>query len=185
MGSNLSTLSNDANGVIQGDSVSFTPVANTTYLIITEMLPLPAALQPWYKLRAWLVDPATNVMLTRPLEATVGNVNIIAAPFRPAIQSAPASTSEEWDNFYAIDYSDSVDFISRVHRIEPIDFDRGQRAALVCAGSGLMLAIMDACPDLRWCIDVDLLDSAAMQRMPGWVTCVGNVTGLVVIRHAD
>jgi hypothetical protein len=77
--------------------------------------------------------------------------------------------------------TDSVEFISRVHRIEPIDFERGQRAALICAGSGLMLSIMDACPDLRWCIDVDLLDSAAMQRMPGWVTCIGNVTEVVVI----
>jgi hypothetical protein len=77
--------------------------------------------------------------------------------------------------------SDSVEFISRVHRIEPIDFERGQRAALISAGSGLMLSIMDACPDLRWCIDVDLLDAEAMKRMPDWATCIGNVTDLVVI----
>jgi hypothetical protein len=77
--------------------------------------------------------------------------------------------------------SDSVDFISSVHRIRPIDFERGQRAALICAGSGLMLSLMDACPDLRWCIDVDLLDAAGLARMPAWATCVSNVTDLVVV----
>lgn len=77
--------------------------------------------------------------------------------------------------------SDSVDFISCVHRIEPFDYERGQRAMLVCAGTGLMLSLMDACPDLRWCIDVDLLDKEAIERMPAWVTCIGNVTKLMVI----
>jgi hypothetical protein len=76
---------------------------------------------------------------------------------------------------------DSVGFISRCYQIEPVDFDRGERAALICAGSGLMLAIMDQCPRLRWCIDVDALDRSALERMPAWVTCIGNVTELVVI----
>jgi hypothetical protein len=53
----------------------------------------------------------TNAMLTRPLKTTVGTVNIIASPFTPTINTAPASTSEEWDNFYAIDYSDAPEYI--------------------------------------------------------------------------
>jgi hypothetical protein len=44
-----------------------------------------------------------------------------------------------------------------------------------------MLSLMDVCPGIRWCIDVDLLDRAALERMPGWATCVGNVTELVVV----
>lgn len=76
---------------------------------------------------------------------------------------------------------DAVEFISRVHRIEPFSYDRGERAILICAGTGLMLSIMDQCPSLRWCLDVDLLDRAALERLPAWATCVGNVTDLVVI----
>jgi hypothetical protein len=77
---------------------------------------------------------------------------------------------------------DSVEFISRVHKMEPpIDFERGYRSVLLCAGSGLMLSIMDACPGIRWCMDVDLLDRAALARMPDWATCLGNVTEVMVI----
>lgn len=109
IGPNTFTLSNDANGANQGDSVSFTPVISTTYLIICEMFPLDPG--PGYELRGYLVDPATNAMLTRPLTANVATVNLMAAPFLPGINSIPASTSEEWDNFYAIDYSDSANYI--------------------------------------------------------------------------
>jgi hypothetical protein len=111
LGTNLFILANDANGVNQGDSVAFTPVINTTYLIICEFFPLNPLLGPGYELRGYLVDPVTNAMLTRPLKANVGTVNLIASPFQPGISTAPASTSEEWDNFYAIDYSDAAEYI--------------------------------------------------------------------------
>jgi hypothetical protein len=86
------------------------------------------------------------------------------------------------DRIARIARTESVEYISHVHRIEPpIDFERGERSVLLCAGSGMMLAIMDACPSLRWCMDVDLLDKSALERLPGWATCLGNVTELMVL----
>jgi hypothetical protein len=108
-GTNAFVLSNDANGVNQGDTVAFTPTINTTYLIIVEAFPLVG--QQGFDLRGYLIDPVNNVMLTRPLRANVGTVNVIATPMQPGINTSPASTSEEWDNFYAIDDTDSADFI--------------------------------------------------------------------------
>lgn len=99
-------IGNGVSGVVS-DSVAFTPVANTTYLIVCELLPLVSG----WDLRGYLIDPATNQMLTRPLRATVGTVNVLTPPFQPFIQAIPRDANEEWDAFYAIDYTDSADYI--------------------------------------------------------------------------
>ena len=78
---------------------------------------------------------------------------------------------------------DAVDYIGRVHGgIELIEFpDRAERSVLICAGTGLMLSLMDACPRLRWCIDVDLLSASQREGLSPWLTCLNNVTDLIVV----
>ena len=78
---------------------------------------------------------------------------------------------------------DAVDYIGRVHGgIELIEFpDRPLRTVLITAGTGLMLSLMDACPSLRWCIDVDGLSPFSREKLSPWLTCIGKVTDLVVI----
>lgn len=79
---------------------------------------------------------------------------------------------------------DAVDYIGRVHGgIELIEYPgrRSERSVLVCAGTGLMLALMDECPQLRWCIDVDGLTPAQLEGLPAWLRCIHNVTDLIVI----
>lgn len=76
----------------------------------------------------------------------------------------------------------SVAYIGRVYGIEAIEFDdRVTRNVLVCAGTGLMLSLMDQCPALRWCIDVDGLSSEQLERLPDWLACVHKVTDFVAI----
>lgn len=106
-GTNKFQLSNDPNGSPVLDSVSFTPLANTTYRIILELLPVNDGTGN-YAVRGYLVD-ANNVMLTRPLLYTAATQSGIAigGVFNPAITSIPASTSEKWDSFFCIDYTDS------------------------------------------------------------------------------
>lgn len=105
---NVFALSNDINGTYGLDSVAFTPLANTFYRIIMEVL--PTAIVGQYDVRAYLVD-ANNVMLTRPIRSTMGTLNALGPTFAPAITSAPAGTDEKWDSFYAIDYSDSAQYM--------------------------------------------------------------------------
>lgn len=77
---------------------------------------------------------------------------------------------------------DSVEYIGRVHGIDLIEYpDRPERSVLVCAGTGLMLSLMDACPRLRWCVDVDLLTTRQREGLSAWLACLNNVTNLIVV----
>lgn len=91
------------------DSVSFTPVASTTYRVILEVL--TTSTQGSYDVRAYLVNQAApNTLVTRPLRGTI--VMAGSGPVRSfGISSVPKDTAEAWDSFYAIDYSDSAAFI--------------------------------------------------------------------------
>jgi hypothetical protein len=67
-------------------------------------------------------------------------------------------------------------------RIAPIEFpDRAERSLLVCAGTGLMLSLMDACPRLRWCLDADGLTSAQQSRLAPWLVWRGYLADFVVV----
>src|SRR4029077_20096269 len=174
-GTNQFVLANDPNGVNQGDTVAFTPAINTTYLIIVEMFPLLPQLGPGFDLRGYLVDPATNVMLTRPLRATVGTVNIIATPFQPAIDTSPASTSEEWDNFYAIDYTDPPNFIEIGSPGGPLVLDASRRSSRFTP-NGANQVSTDGSSYLSSPIDVPL----------GWVDlCAGQGPGCLQVWGDD
>lgn len=78
---------------------------------------------------------------------------------------------------------DSVDYIGRVHGgIEVIEYPgRVERSILICAGTGLMLSMMDECPRLRWCVDVDGLDAAQLAKLTDWMRCINNVVDLIVV----
>ena len=46
---------------------------------------------------------------------------------------------------------------------------RQETSLLVCAGTGLMLSLMDECPRLRWCIDADGLSAEQLPRFATWL----------------
>lgn len=76
----------------------------------------------------------------------------------------------------------SVGYIGRVYGIEAIEYpERASRGVLLSAGTGLMLSVMDQCPRLRWCLDVDGLTRAQADRLGDWLVCIGNVTELVAV----
>jgi hypothetical protein len=77
---------------------------------------------------------------------------------------------------------DVAAYIGRVHGIEAIEFpDRPERRLLVCAGTGLMLSLMDQLPRVRWCIDCDGLRPDQREAMPGWLAALGNVMDQIVV----
>lgn len=78
---------------------------------------------------------------------------------------------------------DVADYIGRVHGgIELIEFpDRPERQVLVCAGTGLMLSLMDRLPRVRWCVDVDGLRTEQRDHLSDWLCCLGKVTDLIVV----
>jgi hypothetical protein len=46
---------------------------------------------------------------------------------------------------------------ARGYRIPLIDYSRPSSGLLVSSGAGCMMAAMDSCPALRWCLDIDQL----------------------------
>lgn len=91
---------------------------------------------------------------------------------------------ENWRRPLLPSASESVEeYIGRVHGgIELIEYpDRAERSLLVCAGTGLMLSLMDQLPRLRWCVDADGFDARQREALPAWLRCMGNVTDLIVV----
>jgi len=73
-----------------------------------------------------------------------------------------------------------MDFLERVYHIEGIEYrGREERSLFVSAGTGLMLAVMDLCPRLRWCVDVDGLDGAQWTRFADWLICAAKRTEVI------
>jgi hypothetical protein len=73
-----------------------------------------------------------------------------------------------------------MEFLGAVYGIEPIEYpERGGRSLLVCAGTGLMLALMDQCRHMRWCLDVDGLTVAQRARFSDWLVCAEKRTDLI------
>lgn len=101
---------NGAGGTIQ-DSVALAPSAGVTYRVILEVLPTSTAGS--FDARAYVVNQASpNSLLTRPLRSTIVIGGAASGPiFTPAIESIIVDATDEWDSFYAIDYSDSAAYI--------------------------------------------------------------------------
>ena len=74
-----------------------------------------------------------------------------------------------------------AEFMHDVYRFEPIDFERGLPAILICAGSGMMLGLMDRCPLFRWCLDFDTMTTEERERFVSWCVCLEHVTPLVAL----
>lgn len=52
----------------------------------------------------------------------------------------------------------SVAQASSLYRVPVIDYERIDASGLlVASGSGIMMAVMDAAPSMRWCVDFDSL----------------------------
>lgn len=47
--------------------------------------------------------------------------------------------------------------LGRGYRVPIIDYERPGSGLLVSSGCGCMMAVMDAAPALRWCLDIDEL----------------------------
>ena len=60
---------------------------------------------------------------------------------------------------------------------EQLDYDEhghtGARGAglLVSSGAGMMMSVMDCCPSLRWCVDVDGLRDRRRVRVADFILC--------------
>lgn len=52
---------------------------------------------------------------------------------------------------------------------EMIDYGRGS-GLLLASGSGTMMAVMDLCPQLRWCMDIDVNRQARLGGLLAWAT---------------
>ena len=74
-----------------------------------------------------------------------------------------------------------IDYLARAYRLPVIDFERPGHSLLVSAGTGLMLSLMDACPRLRWCLDVDTLALQERDRLTPFLRCGQNVTDLIAV----
>lgn len=72
-----------------------------------------------------------------------------------------------------------VNGVSLGYGVPLIDWNRGGRGVLVSSGSGIMLAVMDAVPTLRWAIDIDSIRGDS-QLVP-WLTCVAHVAPVAVV----
>lgn len=77
--------------------------------------------------------------------------------------------------------SAALELISRKFGIEAFEYDRPGDQILIAAGTGLMLSIMDQCPGIRWCLDVDPLTADQKAKLGDWLVCVGNVMERVIV----
>jgi hypothetical protein len=67
-------------------------------------------------------------------------------------------------------------------RIAPIAYrGRGGRSLLLCAGTGLMLSLMDACPRLAACLDADGLAAGELARLAPWLMWRSLSLDLIVV----
>jgi hypothetical protein len=73
-----------------------------------------------------------------------------------------------------------VHILSRLYRVAIFDYgvSRGDWL-LVSSGSGIMMAVMDAEPRFRWCVDLDGLPSSANIRE--WLSGLSQVVGKIAV----
>lgn len=77
-----------------------------------------------------------------------------------------------------------LDFLERVYGVEAFEYDRPDaHSLLICAGTGLMLSIMDRAPRFRACVDHDVLMLGGMQhdRFARWLRCAEATCDLVAV----
>jgi hypothetical protein len=83
------------------------------------------------------------------------------------------------------DSSEAAVILPRVCRAyglpEPIEYPRGSAGLLLAVGSGLMMATMDAVPELRWCIDIG--GGRDYPRLPDAAVWFDRLVPLIVV-HA-
>lgn len=168
--SNLFTLADAATGGAVMASTAFTPVLGTSYRIVMEATRLTATTT---RVRAWLVDPATNTMLTSPL--TITSTLPAPAQYIPSIGTRAGITTDAWDSFAYTDYGDEscffdidapfgvfvLDASRRVASFTPpstgVSVDGGQ---YMTTPSGTPMCWPDVCAPAAGCIQVfsDLLE---------------------------
>jgi len=56
---------------------------------------------------------------------------------------------------------------ARLYGAPVIDYERESRGLLVSSGAGIMMAVMDEVPTLRWCVDIDRMPSH--ERLPDFL----------------
>lgn len=71
--------------------------------------------------------------------------------------------------------------ICQLYRIDCIDFERCVGSWLLMgAGTGLMMAVMDQEPRIRYCLDTDVLPREQWARLPDWLQCMEVTCGRVL-----
>lgn len=68
--------------------------------------------------------------------------------------SAPRWPATKRKNFSASDY-DRVRAIAAGYSLDVIEYDRDGDAILISSGCGIMMAVMDEVPRIKWCVDID------------------------------
>lgn len=60
--------------------------------------------------------------------------------------------------------------IAKAYGVEQlVDYGRGT-GLLLASGSGTMMAIMDLCPQFRWCLDIDVNQRARLGGLLAWAS---------------
>jgi hypothetical protein len=69
--------------------------------------------------------------------------------------------------------------LAGIYDVRAIDYGahRGN-GLLICAGTGLMLSIMDQTPRLRWCVDIDAIKVPPM-IFGDWLRCAENCCEMI------
>lgn len=71
---------------------------------------------------------------------------------------------------------------SRLYGVPLTDYgERRGQGLLVSSGSGLMMAVMDACPAFRWCVDLDTLRSRQDTRIGDFLQMAERLTEPIAI----
>lgn len=68
-----------------------------------------------------------------------------------------------------------VELCARLTGVPLIDYGRPTEGVLVGSGSGLMMALMDVCPNFRWCTEFDNAQNA------NWIDFIEGVSRHVLV----
>src|SRR5216117_3249979 len=79
---------------------------------------------------------------------------------------------DRWARMYGVTYSDYADRAG-------YGYGREGDGLLVASGCGLMMAVMDACPALRYCFDTDTQGKNALWA--DWLICAERYASMIVV----
>ena len=75
----------------------------------------------------------------------------------------------------------TIEQASRLYRVPLVDYGRPSTGVLVSSGCGIMMGVMDACPELRWCVDIDDLKRRPEARIADFLLMAERACEVVAV----